>query len=85
MKTRLVIVLMTMLASVALVVTVSQGSLAIGAASTAAPSQTVIPNESAASPALPQPGDLSFGQNAGSVLIGLTVRPAQPGPNTVFL
>src|ERR1700694_4161870 len=38
-----------------------------------------------ASPALPQAGDLTFGQDAGKVLVGLTVRPAQPGPNTLLL
>jgi hypothetical protein len=37
------------------------------------------------SPALPQTNDLSFGQNAGKVLVGLTVRPAQPGPNTLLV
>jgi len=36
-------------------------------------------------PALPQADDLTFGQNAGKVLVGLTVRPAQPGPNTLLL
>ena len=39
----------------------------------------------AASPALPQAGDLTFGQAAGKVLVGLTVRPAQPGPNTLLV
>jgi hypothetical protein len=39
----------------------------------------------AASPALPQADDLTFGQAAGKVLIGLTVRPAQPGPNTLLV
>ena len=39
----------------------------------------------AASPALPQADDLTFGQNAGKVLVGLTVRPAQPGPNTLLV
>ena len=37
------------------------------------------------SPALPQTDDLTFGQNAGKVLVGLTVRPAQPGPNTLLV
>lgn len=37
------------------------------------------------SPALPQPGDLALGEGVGSVLIGLSVRPAQPGPNTVLI
>src|SRR6202165_4826058 len=39
----------------------------------------------AASPALPQADDLTFGQDAGKVLVGLTVRPAQPGPNTLLV
>src|ERR1700694_2769443 len=37
------------------------------------------------SPALPQADDLTFGQDAGKVLVGLTVRPAQPGPNTLLV
>jgi hypothetical protein len=37
------------------------------------------------SPALPRGGDLTFGESAGQVLIGLTVRPAEPGPNTLVL
>src|SRR5713226_6901784 len=39
----------------------------------------------AASPALPQADDLTFGQDAGKVVVGLTVRPAQPGPNTLLV
>jgi hypothetical protein len=39
----------------------------------------------AASPALPQDGDLTLGAGAGTVLVGLTVRPAQPGPNTLLI
>src|SRR5713226_1693074 len=38
-----------------------------------------------ASPALPQGDDLTLADGAGNVLIGLTVRPAQPGPNTVLV
>src|SRR5690348_10167898 len=34
---------------------------------------------------LPQADDLTFGQDAGKVLIGLTVRPARPGPNTLLV
>src|SRR5438105_12039774 len=40
---------------------------------------------SVASPALPHADDLTFGQDAGKVLVGLTVRPAQPGPNTLLV
>jgi hypothetical protein len=39
----------------------------------------------AASPALPQPADLTLAREAGSILIGLSVRPALPGPNTMLL
>src|SRR6266851_2419998 len=39
----------------------------------------------AASPALPQGDDVTLADGAGNVLIGLTVRPAQPGPNTVLI
>src|SRR5258708_35332659 len=38
-----------------------------------------------ASPALPQGDDLTLADGAGNVLIGLTVRPAQPGANTVLV
>jgi hypothetical protein len=38
-----------------------------------------------ASPALPQADDLAYGQDAGTVLVGLTDRPAQPGPNTLLV
>jgi hypothetical protein len=36
-------------------------------------------------PGLPQDGDLSLAATAGTTLIGLTLRPPAPGPNTVFL
>src|SRR5712692_10555264 len=39
----------------------------------------------AVSPALPQADDLTFGQDAGKILVGLTIRPAQPGPNTLLV
>jgi copper transport protein len=42
----------------------------------------------AASPAgLPQPGGLTLGGNAGTVLVGLSLEPGRPGPNhvTVYL
>jgi hypothetical protein len=39
----------------------------------------------ARSPALPQDGDLTLGGEAGSVLIGLTIRPSLPGPNALLL
>jgi copper transport protein len=34
--------------------------------------------------ALPQEGDLTLGDSAGKVLVGVTVRPARPGPNEVL-
>jgi hypothetical protein len=37
------------------------------------------------SPALPQEDDVTLAGAAGSTLIGLTVRPAQPGPNRVLV
>jgi len=40
----------------------------------------------AASPAgLPQPGQVTLGGNAGSVLVGLTLEPGQPGSNRVMV
>lgn len=35
--------------------------------------------------ALPQEGDLTVGLNAGDVVLGLTLRPAQPGPNQIWM
>jgi hypothetical protein len=34
---------------------------------------------------MPRADDLTFGQDAGKVLVGLTVHPAQPGPNTLLV
>jgi hypothetical protein len=50
-----------------------------------APLRVVAQTTSASSPALPQGDDLTLADGAGNVLIGLTVRPAQPGPNTVLV
>src|SRR5258708_15813028 len=52
-------------------------------ASTIAASPTA--TAAAASPALPQADDLTLGQDAGKVLVGLTVRPAPPGTNTLLV
>lgn len=38
-----------------------------------------------ASPALPLEGDLTMGGEAGEVLIGMTLRPGEPGPNEVLV
>jgi copper transport protein len=35
--------------------------------------------------ALPREGDLTLGGDAGEVLVGLTIRPSEPGPNEVLL
>jgi hypothetical protein len=35
--------------------------------------------------ALPHGGELTFGDHVGTVLVGLTVAPANPGPNRVFV
>jgi copper transport protein len=35
--------------------------------------------------ALPKQGDLTLGGDAGQVLVGLTIRPAEPGPNEAFV
>jgi hypothetical protein len=35
--------------------------------------------------ALPRDGDLTVGLNAGDVVLGLTLRPAQPGPNQIWI
>ena len=40
---------------------------------------------SSSSPALPHAGDLTLAESAGSVLIGFTVRPDEPGPNTLLV
>jgi len=37
------------------------------------------------SSALPEPGDFTLGSNAGTVLVGLTVRPGIPGRNLLLL
>ncbi|MDP9232924.1 MAG: copper resistance protein CopC/CopD [Actinomycetota bacterium] len=38
-----------------------------------------------ADPALPRTGDLTLGGHAGSILVGLTVRPGEPGRNDLFV
>ena len=35
--------------------------------------------------ALPQPGDLTLGGSAGDSVVGLTIRPGQPGQNTLWV
>ncbi|MGH2660434.1 MAG: copper resistance protein CopC [Actinomycetota bacterium] len=39
----------------------------------------------ASTSALPEAGDLTLGGDAGQVLVGLMIRPAQPGPNQVLV
>src|ERR1041385_8374711 len=78
-----------LLASIACATAVSTttpvSSTAASAATSSQLSQAVSASTSSASPALPQADDLTLGQDAGKVLIGLTVRPAQPGPNTLLV
>src|SRR5216683_229837 len=70
----------------ALVPAMMLASVACSAAVPAAPPVSITAaSPAAASPALPQADDLTFGQDAGKVLVGLTVRPAQPGPNTLLV
>jgi len=38
-----------------------------------------------ASQGLPREGDLTLGDHAGSYLVGLTLRPGRPGPNTAWI
>src|SRR5690349_6320367 len=60
----------------------------VGCASISAPSapKTPAPQPTEqASPALPVADDLTFGEAAGTVLIGLTVLPAKPGPNVLLI
>jgi copper transport protein len=40
---------------------------------------------SSANAALPSPTDLTFAGRTAATLVGLTIRPAKPGPNTVWL
>ena len=46
---------------------------------------TSVTSAAVPSPALPRADDLTFGDSAGTVLVGLTIRPAQPGPNTLLV
>jgi copper transport protein len=41
--------------------------------------------EAAAGSALPRQGDLTLGGHAGQVLVGLTIRPDEPGPDEVLV
>src|SRR5260370_40942188 len=78
-----VVVPVLMLASVACAAAVPTASP--GSSTAARPTDSPAATAAAASPALPQADDLTFGQAAGKVLIGLTVPPAQPGPNTLLV
>jgi hypothetical protein len=73
-----------LLSLVGLGLILASGVYAIGAPTTPAASNTTASIASSES-ALPRADDLTFGQDAGKVLIGLTVRPAQPGPNTLLV
>src|SRR5216683_1669138 len=71
------------LATVVYVVGRPSGPPASNAAATAIADGSVTSVDSR-SRALLQADDLTLGQAAGKVLIGLTVRPAQPGPNSLL-
>jgi hypothetical protein len=60
-------------------------SVACAAMPAASPGSSTATNPAAASSALPLADDLTFGQDAGKVFVDLTVRPAQPGPNTLLV
>jgi hypothetical protein len=78
-----VVVPVLMLASVACAAAVPTASP--GSTTAARPTDSPAATAATASPALPQADDLTLGQAAGKVLVGLTVRPAQPGPNTLLV
>src|SRR5437016_10384217 len=78
-----VVVPVLMLASVTCAAPVPTASP--GSTTAARPTGSPAATAAAASPALPQADDLTLGQAAGKVLVGLTVRPAQPGPNTLLV
>jgi hypothetical protein len=64
------------------------GAAALLAAFPLPPRRAVEAEEAQKAPAsvsaLPKQGDLTLGEDAGQVLVGLTIRPAEPGPNKVF-
>ncbi len=62
----------------------SQLAQASAARSPTGRSATSVPNGTVTS-ALPRPGDLTLGGHAGQILLGLTVRPAKPGPNQLLV
>src|SRR5260221_7183572 len=78
-----VVVPVLMLASVACAAAVPPASP--GSSTAARPTDSLAATAAAASPALPQADDLTLRHAAGKVLVGLTVRPAQPGPNTLLV
>ena len=80
MKTRIAIALTTMLLTVVFVLLLSSGGIPAGPTSVAVESRAID-----ADPALPRAGDLTLGGSAGRDLIGLTIRPGKPGPNTALI
>jgi hypothetical protein len=68
--------------SLALALVLTMLAAVVGPGPIGAAAQTTI---SQTSPALPQGDDLTLADGAGNVLIGLTVRPAQPGQNTILI
>lgn len=61
-------------------------ALIMTAAALISPTATVLSAEAAADPpSIPRRGDLTLGGRAGTVLVGLTIRPGQPGPADVLV
>jgi copper transport protein len=65
-------------------------ALVVGAAASLAafpipPGQLVAKSASAGQSGFPRAGDLTFGEHAGSVLVGLTLEPAVPGENRAVI
>ena len=77
--------LFSVVAPAMLLAGVACATAAPAASRESSPAAIATVNTSSVSPALPQGDDLTFGQDAGRVLIGLTVRPALPGPNTLLI
>ena len=77
--------LLTFVASLLAVVSFAYASSAQTASPASGIATSAVASATAASPALPRPGDVTLGQNAGNVLIGLTVRPGEPGLNTLLV
>ena len=85
MRARYRLLSVVSLALILVSVVYALGRPAIPTGSNAPATASVTATATSTSPALPAAEDLTFGQNAGKVLIGLTVRPGQPGENTLLV